>query len=306
MTVPIAGPIAADYRAARESAIAVDLSAWAVLRVTGPDARAFLQGVATQDLEEVSRGVASPTFFLNEKGRPIALAWVRIEPAGNDAWIVADGGTRDALRPHFERFRVMEDVAFEGPDGMPVLMGFVGPQRDRLLRQAADSLPGAVSLAADPISFLLVAGGPHGGGLPRPMDPSAFEAWRLSVGIPLAGIDYGLERIATELSYPSAISSTKGCYVGQEVVSRTSTRGNVRRRRVGFRFRWDGAPLPPRAEIRAGGATAGYVTSAAREPEADEGLGMGYFATEAPAETAEVTVPGGLPTTRLNIRPWPL
>ncbi len=99
---------------------------------------------------------------------------------------------------------------------------------------------------------------------------------------------------------------TKGCYVGQEVVSRTSNRGQVRRRRVGFRFAWGGSPIPARAEIRAGEAVAGYVTSSVQEPETESGLGMGYVTTDALTEGAALTVGDGPASTRLTIHDWPL
>ncbi len=127
---------AADYRALRENAAAIDLPDWTVLRLRGPDARAFLQGMATQDLTPLRRDRAALTFFLTEKGRPVALAWVassidRGAPAGGAPaeaiHVIADEGARDTLRAHFERFRVMEDVEFEGPEGMPRLVGVAGP-----------------------------------------------------------------------------------------------------------------------------------------------------------------------------------
>jgi folate-binding protein YgfZ len=306
MSLPTVRSTARAYRTAREGGAAVDLSSWIVLRLRGSETRAFLQGLGTQDFEQTTQGGASPTFFLNEKGRVIALAWVQLRPDGAEAWVVADGGARGVLRPHMERFRIMEDVEFEGPDGMPRLIGLVGPERASLLRRFADSFPGAVALPADPISFLLVPT-EHAGNTPVDfIEPAAFEAWRLAVGLPLAGIDYDAERIATELSYPAAISMTKGCYVGQEVVSRTTHRGKVRRRRVGFRFDWDGVTIPAGTEIHSGGVAAGFVTSAVREPDSEEGLGMGYLATEALDRPGEAMAIDGPRTRRLRVRSWPL
>jgi len=137
-------------------------------------------------------------------------------------------------------------------------------------------------------------------------DPASFEAWRLAIGIPRTGIDIDLDRIATELSFPGAISLTKGCYVGQEIVARTSNRGQVRRHRVGFRFDWDGRPIAARTELRAGGVAAGYVTSTAPEPGTDQGIGMGYLTAEALGSSAEVDAIEGSTTRRVRPSPWPL
>lgn len=295
---------AQEYRAARTAAAVADLSRWTVLRLHGPDTRAFLQGLATQDLENPAEG-ALLSLFLSEKGRPVALAWVSVAPDGKSAWVLADESARGSLRAHFERFRVMEDVEIEPPEGMPLLIGVIGPERATLLGQLAAPISGSIAIAADPISFLL-AQGDRAIVSGTVVHPAVLEAWRLATGIPRAGVDFDSERIATELSLPGAISMTKGCYVGQEVVSRTSNRGQVRRRRAGFRFAWGGSPILARAEIRSGSVVAGYVTSSIQEPETDSGLGMGYVTTDALNEGAALTVGDGAASTRLTILDWPL
>ena|SRR5438876_4902259 len=311
MREPATTGAAPDYRALRESAGAVDLSGWTVLRLRGPDTRAFLQGLASQDLESATPGGALPAFFLNEKGRPVALAWVAMGEEGSSALVIADEGARSVLRVHFERFRIMEDVEIEGPEEMPPLIGFAGPNRSALLRETAGAMPGAVSIDSEHLSFVLPPPGPSAAGRPRPASPhfadaASFEAWRLAIGIPRTGIDIDLDRIATELSFPSAISLTKGCYVGQEIVARTSNRGQVRRHRAGFRFDWDGGPIAPRAELRSGEAAAGYVTSTALEPGTDQGIGMGYLTVEALESSAKVHAVEGSTTRRVRPSPWPL
>ena len=274
------------------------------MRLRGSETRGFLQGLATQDFEASPSSGAPTTFFLNEKGRPVALAWVQVAPDGLSAWVVADDGARGSLRSHFERFRVMEDVEFDGPEGMPHPIGLVGPASGELLRRTAAQVPAATVLPANPISFLLMP--PSAAAKISFMEPAAFEAWRIAVGLPRTGIDFNQERIATELSYPEAISMTKGCYVGQEIVSRTSNRGQVRRQRVGFRFEWTGETIPARTEIRAGGAVAGYVTSSVQEPGTDQGLGMGYLSTDPLHLGLEVLAVEGVKVTHLRVGSWPL
>ena len=300
-----------DYRALRESAGAIDLSAWTVLRLRGTDTRNFLQGLASQDLESVRPGAALPSLFLNEKGRPIALAWIEISEGGSSALVIADDGARSTLRAHFERFRIMEDVEFEGPDGMPTLIGVVGPDRALLLGKTMERVPGATSIEGEFISFVLpppelLESSTWRIRAPRFADPASFEAWRLAIGIPRTGVDIDLDRIATELSVPEAISLTKGCYVGQEIVARTSNRGQVRRHRAGFRFQWEGRPIPARAELRAGGAVVGYVTSSAPEPGTDQGIGMGYLSVEALQQSLDVDAVEGSTMRRVHPGPWPL
>ncbi len=322
-----AAKAAADYRALREGAAAIDLTGWTVLGLRGPDARSFLQGVTTQDLERLAPGQAAPALVLSEKGRPLALAWIGF-PEGSAApgaaaspqggvtfaWVLSDEGARAGLRAHFERLLVMEEVEFEGPAGAPRLLGAAGPGRDALLAGVTSVVHGAVALRADPLSFVLLPADTPAISLPEFADPAAVEAWRLAAGLPRAGVDFDAERIATELALDAAISMTKGCYVGQEVVARTATRGHVRRRRVGFRFPWAaGESLEPGTELRAGGVAAGFVTSAAREPGTAEGLGMGYLSSEildalagGTSARPEVLAVTGARTTHLRVLRWPL
>ena len=291
-----------DYRALREDAALLDLADWCVLRMTGSDTRAFLQGTATQDLTDFVPGTAKRTLFLSEKGRPVAMAWVACDEAGSEAFVIAGESARSTLRLHFERFRIMEDVEFEGPEGMPRLMGLAGPRHSGTL---CKNLSGLRLIRAEPLSFVL-SNDDNPDNVPRFAHAAAVEAWRLHVGLPRAGVDFDAERIATELELPEAISFDKGCYVGQEVVARTSHRGQVRRRRTGFRFPWPGVPLPPKAPIQSGGAAVGFVTSSALEPGSTDGLGMGYVSTEALQDGRELIAVHESGTTAIEIRTWPL
>lgn len=299
-----------DYRLLQDGAALLPPEAWRALRLTGADTREFLQGTASQDLAATGPDRAEETLFLSEKGRPVALGWVAIDASGAGAWVVADRGSAESLRAHLERFRIMEDVEFEGVDAAPRVAVVAGPKRDALLATLAARLPGSSSIAAEPVSFLVLPAGaspPSDGGV----SAEAADAWRIAAGLPLGGVDFDLERIATELDLPAAISMTKGCYVGQEVVARTSNRGQVRRRRVGFRFGWPGsAPLPARSTpILFDGAPAGFLTSAALEPGTGEGLGMGYVATERleAGSPLFVAIPEvGATTIPIRVLPWPL
>ena len=295
------------YHALGHDSAALDLGSWGVLHLTGSDVREFLQGTATQELGPATADRAATTLFLTEKGRPVALAWVVIEPAGHEAWIITDEGARSALRPHFERFRIMEDVEFEGPEGMMRVIGVAGPERANRLSALASEIAGSRAIHAEPLSFLLAPSQ----NTPPFAPADAAEAWRLAIGLPRTGVDFDADRIATELGLPDAISTSKGCYVGQEVVARTSNRGQVRRSRVGFRFRWPGTtPPPPKSEIRAAASTAtaavGFITSAASEPGTDEWLGMGYLSTEAAAAGDPLVLTHSATSAPISLQPWPL
>ena len=308
--------LAEDYRALRESAAIADLRSWTVLELLGNETRAFLQGTGTQEFDPSPPPFrASRTLFLTEKGRPVAHAWVAFarQPDGpsrpadpETAWVLSDRGARETLGPHLERLRVMEDVEFRGPDGTPRLLGAAGARRDILVGSIVSDLPGAIAIYGEPLSFVLIPEDADTGVLPPFADAGAFEAWRIQEGIPYQGIDFDSDRIATELSLPEAISMTKGCYVGQEVVARTSHRGKVRRERVGFRFPWGGDPIPAGTGLHSDAKECGTVTSTAWLPGTQEGVGMGYVTPETPASHPDVLAVQGEKTTLLRLHSWPL
>lgn len=291
--------LAGDYRSFSRGEQGVRLEGWIVLHLEGPDTASFLQGLASQDL---SAGSSRRTYFLTEKGRPLALAWVRIEEDGASAWVVADEGARDSILPHLERFRVMEEVEIRAARDGLVVLGVAGRNVSALLADGNADRPGIVRLEAEPMSLVL-APADEAARLPR-TDPAVYEPWRIAAGLPRTGVDFDLDRIATELSDPQAISLTKGCYVGQEVVARTSNRGQVRRRRVGFRYGGVHGPIPRKSEIRKTDTPVGFVTSSALEPGAMEGVGMGYLSTEVPPASPDLVAVQGATTIPLRESPW--
>jgi folate-binding protein YgfZ len=95
----------------------------------------------------------------------------------------------------------------------------------------------------------------------RPCGMEALEARRIEAGVPRIGLDMDGSTLALEVPVAEAISATKGCYLGQEVVARGTARGHVNRRLVGLRLE---GPVPPRgAALVRDGAEVGRLTSVA-------------------------------------------
>jgi folate-binding protein YgfZ len=291
--------------------ILLDFRDWAVVRITGPDALEFLQGTGTQDVAAAAKNAAIPSLFLSEKGRPVALAWLVLEREGKGATIFAEPGSRDTLVPHLNALRVMEEVEIEGPLEAPRLFGVAGSDRESVAREWGEQYAGSEVIAADRVTFLVVPTNAEravgaADVIASAVSPDQAEAWRIAAGIPRGGVDFDKDRIATELSLPEAISLTKGCYVGQEVVARTTHRGAVRRRRIGFRYPGQAGVLPRGTELKSGGNASGFITSSTLEPGTGRGLGMGYLATEAPQGPGEVVAIHDSKTTPIEVTPWPL
>lgn len=104
--------------------------------------------------------------------------------------------------------------------------------------------------------------GPRPGGEPMPEDEA--EILRVEAGRPLYGRDMGEDRLPIEAGIPDAVSFTKGCYLGQEVIARATNLGHINKKLVGLRLE---APVEPGAKLSAPSKPdAGIVTSAVVSP----------------------------------------
>jgi folate-binding protein YgfZ len=113
----------------------------------------------------------------------------------------------------------------------------------------------------------------------REIGASTLDVLRIEAGLPVFGRDMDEETIPLEAGLEArAISFTKGCYVGQEVIVRVRDRGHgrVARRLVGLVLPADAAVPPAGAAIRAGDRDVGRVTSAARSPALGRPIALGY------------------------------
>ncbi len=113
-----------------------------------------------------------------------------------------------------------------------------------------------------------------------PCGDAAFQAARIETGTPLYGLDITHDNLPQEVNRNDrTISFTKGCYLGQETVSRIDSRGHVNHLLSGVRF--DAADVPtPGTELTAEGKTVGRVTSAAMSPKLDAPLALAYVRRE--------------------------
>jgi len=125
-----------------------------------------------------------------------------------------------------------------------------------------------------------------------PIDDEAWHTLRIEAGRPLFGVDMTTDTIPLEAGIEDrAISFTKGCYVGQEIIIRVMHRGHgrVARKLVGLRA--DGA-VHAAAPIAAGDRSIGHVTSAAHSPRLESWIAMGYVHRDFAEDGTAVTIGG--------------
>lgn len=261
----------------------------AVLDVAGADREAFLQGQLTSDVRFVSAGQVVPTAGLSPKGKLIFAG--KLAPADDRLRLVLPARLRETVLAHLKKYAVFQKVALEDRTPDFVRFGIVGA--------FPGSAAGEISLGRDgefDDDRLVAAPGAEeftraleaAGG--RALGPDEAEVLRVEAGRPRFGQDYDESNLPDEVGMEDAISSTKGCYVGQEIVARLRTYGRVNRRLVGFRFpdgtvpegslldRPGTAPDPARRPETA----PGRVTSSVQSPRFGA-IGLGWAFRDVPA-----------------------
>ena len=268
---------AEKLRAAREGWAVGPVLAPAVLRATGKDAQDYLHRMTTQDVNRLAPGASAYAAVLNAKGHLLADAHVLVEPDG--VLLVLDAAAAAEARAHLEKFVIMDDVAFEDLSASLRVLPLLGPAVEaKLPASAASAGRIANERRGAPCLDLLVSAG--GAGELRaavvaqgatPLDEDDLEALRILAGIARLGVDMDASRLPMEAGLTrAAISFSKGCYTGQEVVLRATVRGHLQRGLVQL-------SLPPAAGagtvLTAGGQEVGVVTSVAETPDGRVGLG---------------------------------
>jgi tRNA-modifying protein YgfZ len=306
------GDPAAEERAFTEGAALVDRNARGAVLVEGPDGLTFLQSLLSQDIDTLTDGQGVHALLLQPQGKlDTDLRMLRV---GDTAWIDCEVGRGEGLATSLRRFkiRIKADVTdrtgewgclmLRGPEvssrletaGAPPLPGelhahvpwAVDTGEARLVR--ADwpgGLPGADVVGPvtelSEIRDVLVEAGFHPAGL------TAYEAARVRAGVPRQGLDIDEKTIPQEAFLElDAVSFTKGCFLGQELVCRIDSRGHVNR--LLRRLRIDPATIattpPAGAGIVVGDKEVGALTTVARSEDGVVALGYVRREVEVPAD----------------------
>ncbi len=196
-----------------------------LLRLTGADRLRFLNGQVTQDIKKLPPGHAVRSAITSSKGRLEADLHIAATP--DSLLIETDFSLRESIRSRIEKFIVADDVTLEDISSSYTLAHF----------PALSSPP--TDTPKDAICFLCSRFREPGLDLwipttstwrPNSSPISDWEPLRISRGLPLWGVDVGPDTLPPEAGFESdAISSTKGCYIGQEVMSRLRSVGHVNR-----------------------------------------------------------------------------
>lgn len=225
----------------------------AVIAVTGPEARDFLQRVITRGPDGLAPGRALFSALLTPQGKVLADFFLFDDSAGG-LFIDAPAGEADALlkRLTLYRLRAKADISLRDDLAVAAARG----------QGEAELNTVALAIAPDPrdagmgLRAIVPAGGPT--------EDADYHAARIAAGLSEFGADYGPgEVFSTDVNHDlmDGVDYKKGCFVGQEVASRMHRKGGVRKRTV--RLTFDGAGPASGAAVMAGETSLGAITSSA-------------------------------------------
>jgi folate-binding protein YgfZ len=225
-------------------AVVLDQSAWAQLRATGSDRVRFLQGMLSNDVAGLAVGDWCRATMLSVKGRVLALVDACNE--GDAVVLITEAAFGQKLHDLLDRHLIADDVTLT-------------PQQQPLHR-VWDS---AAAVWTAPPVWATRAGSPS----------AALEALRVEAGLPRYGVDVSEEHFPFEANLARALSFGKGCYAGQEVVVRATTRGGAKKKLLGLRLD-QVVPVGTRL-VDEGGVDVGQLTSVATSPRLGN-IALGY------------------------------
>ncbi len=312
------GDSAAEFRALLQGCALLDMSWQAKLVLAGEDRVRWLNGMVTNNVRDLAPGHGVYSFVLSAQGRIQGdlVAYNR----GDYLLVTTDREQAPTIAEIFDRYIIMDDVEVADISDKLAAIGVAGLRsREALAAAGLDSShlePGqvidaiwhevGVSVARSPIPQMdgfeiwfasenvdviwdgLVTAGA------TPAGSDALDLYRIVRGIPRFGIDLRERDLPQETGQQHALNFSKGCYIGQEIVERIRSRGNVHRMFTGFEVQGHPVAEPPApgTKVRANDRDVGEITSAARIPfpSGERTLALGYVRREAAPSGATVQI----------------
>ncbi|MFL6446549.1 MAG: YgfZ/GcvT domain-containing protein [Bryobacteraceae bacterium] len=297
-----------SYEALRSNAAWIDFSGRGQIRVAGEDRARLLHAMSTNDVNGLAEHWGLYAFFLTAQGRIIADAY--IYNLGESFWLDTEPETREKLLAHLEKYIIADDVTLEDESENWAVIGIEGPGTLDSASSLGQDLPQgdfAIKKWGDGFAVRLAATGPTGVrifvpaaaktklvaqlrelGIPQ-ASPEEVKIVRLENGRARYGDDISERYLVQETQILSAVSFNKGCYLGQEIVERVRSRGQVHRLLTPVRIRTREAPTPG-TKLRSGDKDAGEITSAAFSPALNEAVALGYLRTESSTKGTHLSI----------------
>ena len=289
-----------QYAAVRDSGVGlIDLSARGRISVSGSEAVMFLNGLITNDLKALEENLWMPAAFPNVQGR--LLAAVRVLRRAEDILLDTEAATREKVLTLIERFTLAGDFKVRDVTEETALISLQGRRAAEIVEQISPeeiNIVPATHTAENGFDVIVSAERKRGlwqtlvDSGATPVSPEVEEILRIEAGIGRYGVDMDETNVVTETNLDDAVSFTKGCYLGQEIIIRIKHRGHVAKKLTGLRFETDRA-VEPGAVIRSvDEKEIGRVTSTTFSPRVGTVVGLGYVRYEHLTPGTKVVVDG--------------
>jgi folate-binding protein YgfZ len=289
------------YRELKEQAGFIERSELGRLLLRGVDRRTYLHGILTNDIQSLAAGAGCYAALLTPQGRMITD--MHVYELGDATLITLPLSLAPAIRDRLDQYIFAEDVQVEDASSGTVQYGLYGPLAEDVVarltiqpllgvvRSDEIGLPGFEVIAlrgqAPELERLLTEAGA------RPVDRGVAEIFRVEAGMPRFLVDMNTDTIPLEASIEDrAISMSKGCYPGQEVIVRVLHRGGgrVAKKLVGMVFPAGGAVPAVGEKVKSGEREIGSVTSAVMSPRLARPVALGYVHRDFVAPGTRVSV----------------
>jgi aminomethyltransferase len=283
------------YEALHHRAAWLDLSGRGKIRATGEDRVRLLHAMLTNDVRELKPGEGNYHFLLNAQGRIQADLHVCVWE--DHLLLDTEPETVQRIYETLDHYIIADDVQLEDVTAQLATVAVEGPRAQDVasrvaspgFRLTATGQPGVrffvpLEDKAPLIAQLEAAGA-------APAQPEEARVVRVENGVPRYGDDFGDTTLPQETQQMRALHFSKGCYLGQEIVERIRSRGQVHRLLV--RLGVEGAD-PPEAgsAVLAGGQEAGRLTSPVYSPRLGMSVGLAIVRRDVAAPGTAVEVAG--------------
>jgi folate-binding protein YgfZ len=325
------GDSAKEYASVRESGAGlIDLSPRGRFLVRGCEAVQFLNGLITNDMKTLEVGQWMPAAFPNVQGRLVAA--VRVVRLQDEAdrnvcptfLIDTEAATHEAVQKTIERFTLAGDFRVNDITSQSAMISVQGKKAANtvssvLSEAAAPSAPNGVrqiswqhagTIAEVTIvhashtaedGFDLIVDNDHVTRLwnalqqagAQPVGYEALEILRIEAGVPRYGVDMDDTNVVTETNLEDAVSYTKGCYIGQEIIARIKYRGHVAKKLAGVVFDVSAAINPAAIVNSVNGKEIGRITSVTYSPKLNRTIALAYLKYDYLAAGTKVRVISG-------------
>jgi folate-binding protein YgfZ len=308
-----------EYSAMINGCGVYDLGFRAFLSIAGSDRVRWLNGMVTNNIRDLAAGHGVYAFLLNPQGK--ILGDMFVYNLGETLLVETDCGQIEKLLATFDHYIIMDDVELANFGGKQTAVGLSGPKSRDVLNAAGIKVPEMQPLQLITPQCVCDCGcaactvvrGEEG---PQesfevwlaPKDvlktwqalidagatavgSEALEVQRIVAGVPLYGIDIRERDLPQETEQMRALNFNKGCYVGQEIVERIRSRGNVHRKFTGFTAEGH-ARFAAGDKVVAADKEVGELTSVAnlRRASGEQTVALGYIRREVGVPGREVTI----------------